>query len=514
MTLAAPRFYRLDMTLLDVLRHQWHRQVRSPTWGRSLVGGIILAAAAAYVAVFFVGLGWLYPRVVAEVAPQRDPLRLLNESLLAGGILLTIGRFVLQRSPGTEVQPYRALPVPAGRLARAAQATAALNLFNLLPGLTLAALWTSTVQPATSPLAAALWAGGALLAVASTEFANTLLRVAWERSAVLTVGGGGVLAVAGVLTPTVGTGGLGRLSAWLFGGLAAGEVVPLVVLLLATGAGAVAAHRALRERLYDVVGAASEGRSWAAPGPRLDRWRAPRGAAAVALLDLKLILRNKRPRQALLAQLPLVGIFGAQFFLLTPDLDGDMGAFVVTVYSLVLTGQLGLAYHGLGYAWHGGHFDGLLARARAPHVLVRGQHMSFVGLCLGQSVLVSVFGVAHPALLVPIGSLLLYNLGVTAPALLVGSAWTREAIRLDKGAMFNYQGSTTTHFVGVGLATAALMGLPVGLMLGLGRGPALALTAGLGLLGLAAAPAWTRWVGRLLHRQRHAMAAGFRATGS
>jgi hypothetical protein len=502
------------MTLLDVLRHQWRRQVRSPTWGRSLVGGIILAAAAAYLAVSFVGLGWIYPRVVAEVAPRRDPLRLLNASLLAGGILLTIGRFLLQRSPGTAVQPYRALPVPAGRLARAAQATAALSLFNLLPGLTLAALWASTVRPATSTLGAALWAGGALLAVASTEFANTLLRVAWERSAALTVGGGGVLAVAGGLAPAAGTGGLGRLSAWLFGGLATGEVVPLAVLLLSAGAGAGAAHRALRDRLYDVVGAASEERSWAALGPRLDRWRAPRGASALALLDLKLILRNKRPRQALLAQLPLVGVFGAQFFLLMPDLDGHMGALVVTIYGLVLTGQLGLAYHGLGYAWHGSHFDGLLARARAPHVLVRGQHVSFAGLCLGQSVLVSLFGVARPALLVPMGSLLLYHLGVTAPALLVGSAWTREAIRLDEGAMFNYQGSTTTHFVGVGLATVALMGLPVGLMMGLGRGPALAGTAGLGLLGLAAAPVWTRWVGALLRRRRHAMAAGFRATDS
>ncbi|MFB6249355.1 MAG: DUF5687 family protein, partial [Salinibacter sp.] len=196
------------MTLLDVLRHQWRRQVRSPTWGRSLVGGIILAAAAAYFAVFFVGLGWFYPRIVAEIAPQRDPLRLLNEYLLAGFLLLTIGRFVLQRSPGTEVRPYRALPVPTARLARAAQATAALSLFNLLPSITLAALWASTVQPATSTLGAALWGGGTLLAMTATECANTLLRVAWEKSAVLTVGGGGMLAVAGALAPAMGGTGL------------------------------------------------------------------------------------------------------------------------------------------------------------------------------------------------------------------------------------------------------------------------------------------------------------------
>lgn len=503
------------MTLLDVLRHRWRRQARSPTRGRSLVGGIILVAAAAYIAVLFVGLGWIYPRAVAEVVSRRDPLRLLNEHLLAGALLLTIGRFFLQRSPGTEMQPYRALPVSRGRLARTAQVTSALSLFNLLPGLTLAALWGSTVRPATSPLGAALWAGGALLAVAVTEFANTLLRVAWARNAALTVGGGAVLAAAGALVPAVVGTGVRGLSAWLFGGLGAGEVGPVVALLLGAGAGAVAAHRALRGHLYDFVGDPAAGTlSWSARWPRLHRWRARRGAASVALLDLKLILRNKRARQTLLAQLPMVGVIATQFFLLPPDPDGPVGPFVVTAYCFLLTGHLSLAYHGLGCAWHGTHFDGLLARARRPHMLVRGQHGSFVALCLGQSALVAPLAVAQPVLLAPMGSVLLYNLGVTAPVLLVGGLWTRRAIRLNEGAMLNYQGSTPTYFVGTGLATAVLMGLPVGLMLGLGRAPALALTAGLGLLGLAAAPMWTRGVGRLLHRRRHAMAAGYRSSAS
>ena len=36
--------------------------------------------------------------------------------------------------------------------------------------------------------------------------------------------------------------------------------------------------------------------------------------------------------------------------------------------------------------------------------------------------------------------------------------------------------------------------------------------AGLVVLGIATAPLWTRWIGEVLRRQRHAMAAGFRAT--
>jgi hypothetical protein len=56
------------------------------------------------------------------------------------------------------------------------------------------------------------------------------------------------------------------------------------------------------------------------------------------------------------------------------------------------------------------------------------------------------------------------------------------------------------------------MGLPIGLLLGLGMKPELLIVAGLGVLSMAATPLWTRGLGTLLWRQRYAMAAGFRDT--
>ena len=54
------------------------------------------------------------------------------------------------------------------------------------------------------------------------------------------------------------------------------------------------------------------------------------------------------------------------------------------------------------------------------------------------------------------------------------------------------------------------MGLPVGLVMGVGLSTTLLVAAGLGALGLVTVPLWTRGVGGLLWRQRHAMASGFR----
>ena len=121
------------MTILDALRHQWTRRWRSATRGKHFLGTALLVLLGGYVGLLFLGLGWLYPTVVGEIAPQVDPLRLLNEHLLYALVGLTVGRFFLQRSAGSALQPYLSLPIRRDKLVRILQVVSALSLFNLLP---------------------------------------------------------------------------------------------------------------------------------------------------------------------------------------------------------------------------------------------------------------------------------------------------------------------------------------------------------------------------------------------
>ena len=500
------------MTLLDVLRHQWHQRTRSPTFGRSLIGGLLLLLAAAYFGSLFVAVGWFFPEIVAEVAPGQDPLRLLNEFLLYGAVGLVPMRFFLQRSAGTDVRPYLPLPLRRAQVVRILQVLSSLSLLNLLPVVVLASLWGRTVLPATSAVGATYWAVGALLLVATTQFLNSLLRAVWDRSAGLVLGAAGLVAVLVVGSNWMRTGVLRAASAWCFGGLAAGRILPLIVMLAGTAALAVAAHRMLRGRLYSVL--------WDADSPRTQSTGLLQGmghgrgrVVSLALLDLKLILRNKRPRQMLLSALLLEALFVFQLVTATggkappPVLD----AFITVTFSVVLTGLLGFQYAGFVYAWHGAHFDGLLARAVRPQTLVRSQYATFCVLCLaGTAVVPPVAGGLRPSMIAPMGALLIYNLGVVAPVFLGLGAWRREAVALDQSAFFNYQGNTTTTFAGGFVGGLAAMTLPVGLWVGLGRSVALVTVLALGALGVALSPVWTRGIGRLLCRQRHAMASGFR----
>jgi hypothetical protein len=316
------------------------------------------------------------------------------------------------------------------------------------------------------------------------------------------VGAGALLVAGGAAGPVLGAEGLRAASGWLFGGLVDGRGGPLALLALGTAGAARAAHWALRARLPALLdGTARPARG--GPARRARRWSA-RPVVSLALLNATLIRRNRRPRQLLIAGLlvlaPLAYVLGT----------GEALTAVNTIlFSLLLTGNLGLSYGQFGYAWHGGHFDGLLRQPHAPRRLVQAHFLVFAGLCAGTgAVMGPVLGALRPALLGPLAARLLYTIGVMGPLLLGIGVWARTAMHLDESTIFNYQGVSARHVVLV----LPVLGGPLGVLAWLGGEATLWGVAGVGALGLGTAPLWTRALGRLLRRHRHAMAAGFRET--
>lgn len=489
------------MTFVDVLRHQWLWRWRSYTWSRHLAQGLLLALTAVQIGLLFVIAGCIYPDVVAELAPETDPLRLLNRYLLTGFAGLLVMRFFLQRPVGSAVRPYLPLPVPQSHLVRLMQATSTLSLFNILPLVLLFALWLSTVLPSSSTLAAGEWGVGVLLATAATQFATSVLRAAWERSATVVLGIVGGIGAGLFASVTLGPGGLLNASDWIFGGMSAGRLWPLLVGAATTAGLAIIAHRMLRAQLYEVFDTSDR--------PRAGVRRLPgaawvRGAVmSLALLDVNLILRNRRSRQLLLAGTLLVGAL----LVAVTYKDASLPPILSATLGFLVSGNLGLSYSQFGYAWHGRHFDCLLSQAIRPRTVVRAQFVTFTGLCvLLVTLMVPIVVILAPRLLVSVGAFLLYNIGVAAPMLLGLGIWSRKALELNQSTFFNYQGTSTQHF----LVLLPVMGFPLGLVLWLGMSTALLIASGLGGFGIATTPLWTRGLGRLLHRRRYAMAKGFR----
>ena len=481
------------MRFLDLLRLRWRRQWRSGILLRMLA----LVLFGAFVG-FFVGwIGLVFPETVAKSLPGRTPTRVLNEHLLTVFAGLVIIRFLVQRFDGDGWRPILSLPVARSVLARTIQITSAVSLLNLLPLVGLAALFSSTVVPAASTTGAVLWLAGALLALGTTHLAHTLLRAAWARRAWITVFGVTAAIVGLVGADLYGLAFAQDASSWLFGGLQRGRVLPLVVLGAATiGAGQWSTAALRRWTYHWVEGTNRNGRRRVLLDVR------GRGSlSSLVLLEAKLMLRNRGPREQLLAGIVVVAFFVGLI------MEGAIPTFSTAIAPFMLGLLLPVSYGQFAFAWHGGHFDGLLARV-PPKRLVRATLLVIGGLGVGPLLLaVPVVGWVDPFFAVPMLAFALYHAGVTAPVM-VGTSilWNRQWVNPEQSRFTVAGGGPLRGFV-----LMPLLGVPPVLLHVAGGGTAMLLgVAGLGIAGLATGPLWLPLLEAALRHRRHAMLRGFR----
>jgi hypothetical protein len=484
------------------LRHRWKRLVRTSTPGARWISVLAILFLGGYVAVAAIALGALFPVMAAELAPQADPVALLNAHLLTGLLGLVVTRFFFQPSPRTDLRPYLPRPLPRHRLAHLVQGLSAVGLFNGLALCFLVPAWLSTVRPAASAGGFA-WLGGALLLVLATHYLVLPLRIGagWygRRFWIGAGAAGALLALDQAAGPHVVQGLSERLFGTLLSGRMAGLLVPAA---LAAGAYAASVRLLLRALRTDPGGASRGGRLRLLQRPLA--WLVRRGAVeALVAVELRLILRNNRPRTHIAFSV-LIGL-GWPFFL-----RGDMAdsAFIAALAGLVSTGAFAMSYGQHLFSWNSAHLAGTLARTRSPRTLIASKLWLMQGFCLVLWLLgLPLVLMTLPGFAPVHAAFLLFNAGITCPLHVATGALATKPLNLSKGMFFNYEGLSWLTFANI----AVLFGLAF--VLTLPPAPwGLVLTGGAGLVSFAATPLWTRALARLFAKRRHRMLAGFRAS--
>lgn len=168
-----------------------------------------------------------------------------------------------------------------------------------------------------------------------------------------------------------------------------------------------------------------------------------------------------------------------------------------------------VGYGQFAFAWHGGHFDGLLARA-SPTKIVRATLIVLGGLAVGPLLLATpVVSWEDPFFALPMAAFALYHAGVTCPVVVwTGVLWNRRRVNPVQ-SRFSFSGGSVRIIV-----LMALLSVPPALFAVFGGLNAVLVgVAGLGGLGLGAASLWLPRLGAVLHHRRHAMLRGFRRGG-
>jgi hypothetical protein len=157
--------------------------------------------------------------------------------------------------------------------------------------------------------------------------------------------------------------------------------------------------------------------------------------------ELKLIIRNKRPRSALI--MSVVFIFYGLIFYTNKGMPEHMKIFA----AMFMTGVFIMNYGQFMYGWQGGHFDGLMVSKVKFDDFIKAKYLLFTGVSTIVFVLTIPYVYYGWRILFMQFCLYLWNIGVNATLVLFFANRNKKRIDLTKGAAFNWEGVGATQLL-------------------------------------------------------------------
>lgn len=227
----------------------------------------------------------------------------------------------------------------------------------------------------------------------------------------------------------------------------------------------------------------------------------------LAALELKLILRHKRSRSALLMGFLFLA-YGFMFYKEKMIQNNEFGKMLFA--AVFMTGISIINYGQFMFAWQSTHFDGLLVNKIDFKNFIKAKFLLFTISCTLITVLASFYGFMSYKLLLLHLAAYLYNIGFATVIVLYFATMNYKRLDITKSASFNYQGIGATQWI-LGLP---LLLIPVALYLpfGLMNKPYWGL-ASIGIFGLITLLMRNFWINLLVkkfEKNRYKIAEGFR----
>ena len=227
----------------------------------------------------------------------------------------------------------------------------------------------------------------------------------------------------------------------------------------------------------------------------------------LAALELKLILRHKRPRSSVI--LGFFFLFYGFIFYKEKAIDRDafgqmmFGAIFMTGVSIIIYGQF-------MFAWQSAHFDGILANKINFKDYIKAKFLLFTIGCTIITLLASFYGFLSPKLLLLHLAAYLYNIGFGTVVVLYLATLNYKRLDITKAASFNYQGTGATQWLLMFpyALTPILIYVPFGVLDKPYWGLVAVSVFGLAMLLLRGF--WVNYIAKRLELQRYKIAEGFR----
>lgn len=421
------------------LNHQWKAFWRSKNKGASIAAQIFLGFVVLYLLVVAIAVGFGMEMIIGKLLPEKDVFYVFNGFILYYFALDFLMRLQLQELPTLSIVPYLHLNIPRQKIVNFLNIRCLFSAFNILPIFLFIPFCSTAIADIYGSFAAIMY----IVAIVSLCVFNNYTAMFVKRLTTMSVKA--ILVVVAFIVSIALLEyfkllSIAEMSNRIFGFLASHPITGIAFLIAAIVMFSINSIY-LRKNMYAEELGTAEIKKGSTDFPFLDRFGS---VGTLAGLELKLILRHKRSRSAVIMSLFFM-LYGFLFYkesLLQND-EFNMMIFA----SIFMTGSCISIYGQFMFGWQAAHFDGLLANKTNFRDFLKAKFLLFTVGATIISLLISLYGLMSWKILYIQVAAYLYNIGIGTVIVLYFATRNTKAIDLSKGATFNYQGVSAAQFV-------------------------------------------------------------------
>jgi len=485
--------------LTSLIKHQWKEKTRSSFWQKNIALNIILGILALYLILNLILLSYFADTVLQKVFEGQDVVSSFTNLLLYYFLFDLIIRFLLQQLPTLSIQPYLSLPIKKSKLLHYPLIKSVTGFFNIIPLLLILPFYFKNIASAYSLQFSVIW----LLSVLSLIFFNNFLTFSVKKyfskqPLILFL----LFAIVGLILFLNYSNYIyfsEYFTALIFY-LADNPALIIFPLALAVFAYFLA-YRLLKSNAY-----IEDVRTTSIRKDQSLSFLNQYGEIGQLLsVEIKMILRNKRPRSLLF--ISAIFMFYGFFLSDEKNINSDL---MTGIVFLLLTSIFSINYGQYYFSWDSSYFDSYMANNVSVANYIKSKQLLFSLACILTFIISLPYAYFGIHLIFISTAFLLYNIGISSIIMLYLCTYNTSYIDLGRSQFMNYQGTGVTQF----LIVLPIMGIPVLLYVifkSLGYSEFYFYSvAAIGILGIILNKFFMQLIIKQFNNRKYKMAAGFR----
>jgi hypothetical protein len=422
-----------------LLSHQWKAFWRSRNAGKSVAIQIFMGFLMLYLLGSALLLGFAVKAIITKLVPGQDVVTVFSGFILYYFAFDILIRFMLQELPTIAVQPYLAHNIKRKQLVQFLNWRSLFTFLNLLPLILFIPFSITGIGKAYGSLVATCF----VISIISLCIFNHFLILYVKRKTVINAWwmvGFFVTVVLFMLGDYFGIFSLQKISAFLFTGILHNAWLCFVAIAFAA-----LAFINNSNFLYNNLYIEEISKSAKAKTSNEFSWLQRFGNMGdLIAVDLKLILRNKRPRSLLMLSVIFLA-YGFIFYKQAYFEKNMLG--MVLMGSIIITGMFMASFGQFLFAWQSVHFDGIMASNTNIKTFIKSKFYLLTAFSTIAMLISLPYGFINWRIIPIQIAAYFFNVGIHAIICIYFATRSYKGLDLGKAATFNYQGTGAAQWL-------------------------------------------------------------------